>query len=116
VIPTTFVDVLRATTTTDEGDPIDDNDATPVHVGLHASRVAELSTPPGSSGGSPAGLTPRAMRRDIWRLPPGTDVRMGDRLRDYRDGSVSAVDTVLAQPSMAYAPDVVVKTTSAVRS
>lgn len=91
--PNTVVAVLRAETTDPEGEPLDDDSAEPVQTGVPASILTRSRTVqvPGST-------TPRTIRWFIGRVPAGTDIQNGDRLRD-RENRVYAVDSVDQAPT-----------------
>lgn len=82
---TTTVTILRGSGVDSFGDERDT--AATVREGVTASIIEQNKTVT-----TPVDGTPRVVRHTTCRLPAGTDVRTGDRLRDERTGAVYIVD------------------------
>lgn len=97
-VPTATVDVLRGTTTNDFGDVVE---ADTVEIaGVPASIVEQRQRPH-----EPKGAEDRIIRIFKARVPHGTGVQKGDRLRDIADGTVYVVDNVYLQANPFWRPD-----------
>lgn len=102
-LATTTVSILRGTSENEYGDEIDT--ALPgdvIATGIPAS-IMEQRTPLSPRGRrtvmQQANETPRDVRWLNIRLPAGTDVQQGDRLRDENSGHIYHVDTVASDSS-----------------
>lgn len=86
-IPTTTVSILRGTTTDAYGDPVDGT--TVAASGVLASLLEQRV-------GVTTGADDRVqqLRAITGRLPAGTDVEEGDRIRDERTGEIYVIDNV----------------------
>lgn len=81
----TRVTILRGTTTDAFGDPVDT--LTTVATGVTASIVEQRKTVT-----NPADGVVRRVRYTTGRLPAGTDIRDGDRIRDEKTNVVYTFD------------------------
>lgn len=88
-LATTRVDVLRGSTTDDYADPVDDNTGQPVLAGLACSLMERTRRV-----FNPVDGTPRIVRYVVGRVPHGTDVQVGDRLRDTGDRTLYMVESI----------------------
>jgi hypothetical protein len=96
--PTTTVDVLRGTATDDYGDTVDtDTVAIP---SVPASIIEQRQRPHQPRDGED-----RNVRYFKGRVPRGTGVAKGDRLRDRTTGSVYVVESVYQQANPFWAQD-----------
>jgi hypothetical protein len=96
-VPTTTVDVLRGTAATEFGDVVE---ADTVEIaGVPASIVEQRQQPY-----EPKAAQDRIVRFFKGRLPHGTGVQKGDRLRDSA-GTVYVVDNVYLQANPWWKPD-----------
>lgn len=89
-LPTTTVSVLRGTTTDDYGDELDTD--TVVASGIPASVLEQSRTV-----FDQATSTPMVVHTITGRVTRGTDIRLGDRLRDENTGQVYMVQNVNPQ-------------------
>jgi hypothetical protein len=98
--PTTVVDVLRGTTTNEFSDLVDAN--TVVLAGIPASIIERNQRVHG-----PKNSEDRIVRIAKGRLPRGTNVIKGDRLRD-RTGTIYIIDNVYTQANPFWPQDLTV--------
>lgn len=96
-VPTTTVDVLRGTTTTYFGDVVE---ADTVEIAAVPASIVEQRQRPHE----PKSAEDRIIRIFKARVPHGTGVQKGDRLRDV-DGTVYVVDNVYQQANPFWRPD-----------
>lgn len=96
--PTTTVDVLRGTTTDAYGDLVDTD--TTVLTGLRASIIEQRQRPHQPRDGED-----RNVRYFKGRVPRGTGVAKGDRLRDTTTGTVYVVESVYQQANPYWTQD-----------
>lgn len=95
----TTVAVLRGTTTDDYGDPVDSN--TEVATGIPASileRRRDTTTPDDGQ--------PRTVIFYTGRVPYGTDLQEGDRIKDERTSEVYVIDDHTRTENPLIKPDV----------
>lgn len=95
----TRVTILRGATTDSFGDPVDI--ARPVYTGVTAS-ILEFN----KTTTSPVDGTVRHIRRYVGRLPAGTDLRAGDRIKDERDGAIYIFDASTVSRTPAHGSDI----------
>jgi len=96
--PTTIVDVLRGTSTDEFGDVVDlDTVAIPA---VPASIIEQRQRPHQPRDGED-----RNIRYFKGRVPRGTGITKGDRLRDTKTGSVYVVESVYQQANPFWAQD-----------
>lgn len=93
--PTTTVDVLRGTTTNEFDDVLDANTPAPGLTGIPAS-ITERS----QKVHEPKNSEDRIVRNFKGRLPYGTALLKGDRLRDRATGTVYVVDNLYQRPKL----------------
>jgi hypothetical protein len=96
---TTTISVLRGTTTDGYGDPADGSTA--VATGVVASILEQRQRTT-----TPVDGQPRVVRYFTARVPHGTDVRAGDRIKDEQTLTVYIVDTVTTPASPVRGPEV----------
>lgn len=102
MIATTWVTVLRGTTTDVYGDISD----IPTEAGTDAQTHIPASLIEGSrSSRTPGSATPRVVRYTTCRLPAGTDVTEDDRIRDDRTGRTYAITAVTQPAAIGITPD-----------
>lgn len=82
---TTTVSILRGTTTDGLGDTVDSTTA--VYTGITASIIEQTRTVRRRDE-----REPRTVRRYVGRLPAGTDLQRGDRIKDERTDAVYMFD------------------------
>lgn len=85
-LPTTKVDIYRGTTTSVDGDEVDVTGVA-TYLNIPAS-IIEQSRAVGRRDSD----LPRIVREVTGGMPHGTDVRVGDRLRDQASGIFYVVD------------------------
>lgn len=85
-VPTGYVEILRGATTDDYGDPVDGDTV----VGRVLASVLEQRVQPTT------GADDRVQQVYTYtgRLPHGTDVQEGDRLRDTASGMIYVIDNI----------------------
>jgi hypothetical protein len=101
VIATTWVTVLRGTSTDLFGDQID--------LSSEAGGDTRTRIPASLIEGSrtiktPNSPTPRIVRYATARLAPGTDITVDDRLRDENTGRIYAVTAVTQPAAIGFTP------------
>lgn len=101
VIATTWVTVLRGTSTDPFGDQID----LPSEAGGDAlTRIPASLIEVSRSIKTPNSPTPRIVRYATARVRPGTDVTVDDRLRDETTGRIYAIAAVTQPAAIGFTP------------
>jgi hypothetical protein len=103
-IPTTTVDVHRGTATSDDADEVDTVGAV-VIAGLRFSLIEQER----AVGRHDSGM-PRIVRSVTGAAPAGTDIRVGDRVKDLSTGLFYSVDATRqpGRPSFVPPADLVI--------
>jgi hypothetical protein len=90
---TTTISILRGTTVDSFGDPVDS--ATVVATGITASIIEQSKMATTADD-----TTPRQVRSYTGRLPAGTNIQAGDRIKDEKTNVIYVFDaaTAVANP------------------